>query len=507
MSGRIFLLQVATAFGICAQPLSLSPSTMPKMGAVDERFQSYNVEMIEITGGRFWKPYGQSSAAAANPADLYEYRPPTDLANARLRKLAAALGPAYMRVSGTWANTVYFHDSDEPAPQNPPAGFGSVLTRKQWKGVIDFARAVDGKLITSFAFGVGNRDQSGAWNPEQARHFAAYTKAAGGNIAAAEFMNEPNYSAQGGAPKGYDAAAYGRDIEAFRRFFREAAPGRLFLGPGSTGEGGVLGSMPTPGKLKTEDLLQATGPVFDVFSYHIYPAISRRCAAGVPSIGTTAADALTKEWLSRPEKQHAFYANLRDRYLPEKRMWLTEVADAGCGGNPWASTFLDTFRYLNQHGRLAQQGVSVIAHNTLAASDYGLLDEKTFAPRPNYWGALLWRRLMDRVVLNPGAKPDSDLYVYAHCMRDRRGAVTVLAINAGSTARELEAPIAGERYTLTAKELQGTDVQLNGRDLRAGEDGALPLIAGSPTQAGRLVLPATSITFVSFPLAGNNSCQ
>jgi hypothetical protein len=28
---------------------------------------------------------------------------------------------------------------------------------------------------------------------------------------------------------------------------------RIFVGPGSTGEGGVLGSTPTPGKLKTED--------------------------------------------------------------------------------------------------------------------------------------------------------------------------------------------------------------------------------------------------------------
>jgi len=32
--------------------------------------------------------------------------------NARLRKLAAALGPAYVRVSGTWANSVFFQDTD-----------------------------------------------------------------------------------------------------------------------------------------------------------------------------------------------------------------------------------------------------------------------------------------------------------------------------------------------------------------------------------------------------------
>lgn len=61
-----------------------------------------------------------------NPA-LYEYRPPIDLTNARLRKLAAALGPAYVRVSGTWANTTYFAETDH-APAKLPDGFGSILT-------------------------------------------------------------------------------------------------------------------------------------------------------------------------------------------------------------------------------------------------------------------------------------------------------------------------------------------------------------------------------------------
>jgi hypothetical protein len=220
---------------------------MPRLGTVDERFQSYNVEMVEVTGGRFWKPYGQAtkiaepsarqpgSTPSGLPANLYEYRPPIDLSNARLRKLAAALGPAYIRVSGTWANTVYFHDSDDPAPEKPPAGFNAVLTRKQWKGVIDFAAAANGRLITSFAFGAGTRDAAGVWTPDQARRLLEYTKAARGSIAAAEFMNEPNYAVVGGAPKGYDAAAFTRDIDVFRRFFREASPGSLFAGPGVYG--------------------------------------------------------------------------------------------------------------------------------------------------------------------------------------------------------------------------------------------------------------------------------
>jgi len=49
----------------------------------------------------------------------------------------------------------------------------------------------------------------------------------------------------------------------------------------------------------------------------------------------------------------AFYKSLRDEFAPGAPIWLTETADAACGGNPWGSWFLDTFRYLDQAGRLA----------------------------------------------------------------------------------------------------------------------------------------------------------
>jgi heparanase len=73
--------------------------------------------------------------------------------------------------------------------------------------------------------------------------------------------------------------------------------------------------------------------------------------------------------------------------------------------------------------------VKVIMHNTLASSDYGLLDENTFAPRPNYWAALLWRRLMSATVLDPHTSPIRNVYVYAHCLQNHPGGVTVLVIN------------------------------------------------------------------------------
>jgi hypothetical protein len=37
--------------------LKIDFSSMKRIGGVDERFQFYNVEMVEVIGGEFWKPY------------------------------------------------------------------------------------------------------------------------------------------------------------------------------------------------------------------------------------------------------------------------------------------------------------------------------------------------------------------------------------------------------------------------------------------------------------------
>lgn len=497
---------------------TINPADMPRIGTVEERFQAYNVEMVEVTGGRFWKPYKDVEAAPANnkpastPAaispDLFQYRPPIDLRSARLRKLAAALGPTYVRVSGTWANTSYFYDQDGPPPPTPPKGFNGVLTREQWKGVVDFSHAVNANIITSFATSAGTRDANGVWMPDQARRFLSYTKSIGGNIAAAEFMNEPTAAAMGGAPKGYDAAAYARDVAVFRPFLKQTAPDVLFLGPGSVGEGASLGLAAMSGFITTEDLLRATGPVFDVFSYHLYAAVSKRCAMMGPASQTTAAAALSQDWLSRPDKINAFYAGMRDRFDPGKPLWITETADAACGGNPWASTFLDTFRYLDQHARLAQQGVRVIAHNTLASSDYGLLDESTFAPRPNYWAALLWRKLMGTTVLKPSAAPAASLHLYAHCLRDVPGGVALLAINTDrNNSQSLGVSTRSKRYTLTAPTLEDTRVDLNGKELKLGAGDSIPELTGLPVPSGQVTFAPASISFLAIPQANNANCR
>jgi hypothetical protein len=218
--------------------------------------------------------------------------------------------------------------------------------------------------------------------------------------------------------------------------------------------------------------------------------------------------ALSEEWLGRPDRIEQFYSALRDRFEPGKDIWLTETAEAACGGDQMASTFLDSFRYLNQLGDLAKRGVKVQMHNTLASSDYGLLDENTYIPRPNYWAALLWRKLMGTTVLDAGPSPSPNLHLYAHCLHNQPGGVALLAINADrTTAQALTIPITAERYTLTAHDLTETHVQLNGTDLELGAGDALPLLKGQIEKTGTVTLAPASITFLAFPKAANASCQ
>lgn len=493
----VALLVAATSCAAHAGELTIAAAELKAIGTIDPRFQSYNIEMAEVMGGRFWKPYPRTTRPF-DQHDLYSDRSPIDLANARLRSLAAALSPAYLRVSGTWANAAFFAD-DEQAPATPPPGFNAVLGRAQWRGVIDFARAVDAEIVTSFAISAGSRDADGAWRPDQAQRLLDDTRSQGSRIAAAEFMNEPTLATANGAPPGYDAKAYGRDFRIFREWLQRAAPETLIVGPGSVGD---TAAPSVPG-IRTRDLLAASGEGVDRFSYHHYNTVSARCGGNDgPAL------ALSEQWLARTDATLAVYRGLRDQFAPGKPIWLTETADAACGGSRWDKTFLDTFRYLDQLGRLAKAGVQVVMHNTLAASDYGLLDETTFRPRPNYWGALLWHQLMGTTVLDARAATAANVHVYAHCHPSRPGAVTVLALNTSRNAfRTIVLPLPSERYTLQAARLQGAMVKLNGTTLALDDGNELPRLSGQATAAGPIRLAPATITFLTLAGAANPACR
>lgn len=475
---------------------------LSELHQMDPRFQSYNVEMTEVTGGTFWKAYTQAQiegkeefVASMDFEKMMEVYPPIDLSNERLRVLAKALGPVYMRVSGSWASGTYY-DFDGTTNGNIPEGYSSVLTKEQWNGALDFARAVDAKILTSVANTDGAHNADGTWNSEQAKLLWDYSRDYGVPIAAAEFMNEPNIMALEGAPKGYTPADFGRDQDLFFRFIRENYPETILAGPSACADSIDGNSISGIKVYPTQELLQYCHEKPEAFSYHFYYGISER---GAKLLGGhwNADDALSEDYLSMTDKAFHYYAKIRDEYAPNTPLWVTETGDAGCGGNTWGSTFLDTFRYVDQMGRFSKKTKGILFHNTLTASDYGLLDSKTHEPRPNYWAAYIWAKLVGTTVYDTHEPIREGVHLYAHSRKDGKdGYVYILINNSKIEKTSIEIPAQVERYTLSATDLRSKETLLNGKLLTLEGECTLPNLNPVIEEAGVIELDPTTITFL-----------
>lgn len=485
----------------------LGLSGLDKLGTVDERYQGFNVEMVEVTGGRFWAPYGGPEG------EMYRERAPLDLTDPRLIAYARHLGPSLMRVSGTWSNNTYLEAEGQDL-SSPPEGYRQVLTRKQWRDVVAFSKAADAPIVTSFAVSGGTRDPDGNWTTGQAQRLVDLTKEAGGSLYAAEFFNEPNIpGAAIGMPEGYGAEDFGREFRVFKDWAREAVPEMKILGPGGAGEGTLFKEIEKigadnplfAGHVSSEDMLKANPGSLDVVSYHFYGSVSQRC--GAMGMGTAdKAAALTPDWLDRTLLDFDFYGALRDKYEPGKPLWNTETAQAACGGSPWASTFLDSFRYLNQLGLLAQKNVQVVLHNTLATSDYALLDRDTMTARPNYWAAVLWARQMGTTVLASPSSPSPEVRIFAHCLKGETGGVALLALNTGNDEQSLDVGSNATAWVMTGEPLDTHAIKVNGVEPALDDADELTGLDGVAV-AGPLAVPGQSIAFVAVEDANNPVCR
>ncbi|MBR6789950.1 MAG: beta-glucuronidase, partial [Oscillospiraceae bacterium] len=371
-----------------AQNLKLKAAGHKTIRSVDPRLVSYNVEMTEVTGGTFWKEYTPEEIAGngkfpmigiSKKDSLMQVYPPIDLTNPRLRNLAKKLGPVWVRVSGTWSTKTYY-DFDGKAGGVAPAGFQNVLTKEQWLGVLDFVKAVGGKLLVSVANCEGIHSAHEPWRPDQAKLLFDLSRDYGVPIDAAEFMNEPNMLAYSGAPEGYTFDHYIRDQDIFNRWLHENYPGTLAVGPCSVG-GGQMGKMKMEEgllkivgkKMGTEKLLIGAQEKMEVFSYHYYNGVSERIAAGMSFVHWPAKKAHTEAYLDAAAYCARAAAKVRDKYMPGAPLWVTESGDAGGGGDTWASTYLDVLRTLNELGSFSALTRGIIFHNTLTASDYAYL--------------------------------------------------------------------------------------------------------------------------------------
>lgn len=502
-----------------AKHIKLSRKNSVYVRTVDERLMSYNVEMTEITGGTFWKAYTPGQIAGTEEfkvsgtledftsmADLMQYYPPIDLYNDKLRTMAKKLGPVWVRVSGSWATKTYY-DFEGTTGDKAPEGYASVLTKEQWIGVLDFVKAVNGKLLISVSNCAGDHPNGGPLDLTQTKKIFTLSHEYGVDIDAAEFMNEPNMLEFSGAPKGYTSADYARDQDIFNGWVWENYPNCLIVGPCSLGDGamgkpdtkdagagiGIMMEMCT-----TDDLMNGTKVPLDVFSYHYYNGISERLASMLPAGHWDGSEAHSDAYLSVAPNNAKAYAPLRDKYVPGGQMWVTESGDAGGGGDTWASTYLDVFRTLNELGSFSAITDGVIFHNTLASSDYGFLQHGTFEPRPNYFAVLLWNTLMGTKVYDCGNPDTEGAHIYCHSRKDgKEGCVYLIINNSLTETTTAELSDDAVRYTLSCNgDIRSRVMYLNGKPLTADKNGNISEMNGEKENAGTVELAPVTCTFI-----------
>ena len=500
-----------------AQFVKLNPATLTALRQINPALTSYNVEMTEVTGGTFWRAYtpGQIDGLEQVPppdfskglAAMHQWYDPIDTTNPRLIKLAKAIGPVWIRVSGTWATKTYYDFEDKYSAGTSPEGYQNVLKKHQWINLLNFVKAVGGRLKISVANCEGLHSADEPWNPSQAALIFELSKSHGVPIEAVEFTNEPNMMEMTGFPKGYTPAHFRRDQDLFHKWVRENYPECIVVGPSDTdpeamqdsgNDGGAAGIAEALPYCSTGELLDGCTEKLDVFSYHYYNGVSERMAAMMPSAFTPAEGALSEGYLGMAGHCARCFRRYRDKYVPGGEMWVTESGDAGAGGHTWASTYLEVPRLLNELGEFATVTNGVIFHNTLASSDYGWLKHGSFDPRPSYFAILLWNKVMGHTVFASGEPIREGAHVYAHSRADgKEGAAYLIINNSWTETTTVELPADAIRYTLTGNgKLRSRTMLLNGRELVLGENDELPALDGEHQAAGTIQLAPGSCTFL-----------
>ena len=478
-------LQIATSLSCLACTAARVPvvdasahiSIGPPLSEVDERFLSVAVDAGQVVGTKFW-----DAGAAA-----YDFSRP------RLLRLARELAPAYLRIGGTDADRIYYDMGNKPLAA--PSPYSAVLTRAQWDAAGDFARAAGFSLFFTLNAGRGPRDSSGSWRPDNARALLEHARERGDPVALWELGNELNgFLIMHGLVVG--AQQYARDLAAARALIDEADPGALLGGP-------AVAYWPVLGEFFPflENTLGAGGGgPLDVVTWHFYPQQSRRCPMATRRAGLEVL--LSPKNLDEVGRWAAAVEQQRDAAAPGKQVWLGETGSAQCGGEPGVSdAFASGFWWVDELGQMARRGEPVVVRQSLSGSDYGLLDDVTLSPRPDYWVSVLWKRLMGTVALQVEALGHPLLRVYAHCARGRPGAVAMAFANLDTLPVSLHLPGgAGELYELTADSLSARELRLNGVALAAAPDGSLPPLSPraiaaeeiAPRSYGFVVLPDAS---------------
>merc|ERR1712146_713446 len=94
------------------------------------------------------------------------------------------------------------------------------------------------------------------------------------------------------------------------------------------------------------------------------------------------------------------------------------------------TNFADSFWYLDAMASKAAAGYAVFCRQDFVGIDYGLVDQLSYTPLPDYFAGLLWSDLMGTGVVKVFTEAEDTVRAWAHCSpASSGGGVTVLLMN------------------------------------------------------------------------------
>ncbi|KAL2546697.1 Heparanase-like protein 2 [Forsythia ovata] len=321
----------------------------------------------------------------------------------------------------------------------------------------------------------GDSRWRGDWNPKNACALMKYTISKGYKIDSYEFGNELCGT---GVSARIDAEQYGKDVVALKNLVR-----KLYPDPDTQPK--VLGPAGFYDEKWFNRFLQTTGPdVVDGLTHHIY-----NLGAGVDkSLINKVQDPFFLDQIAQTYKDVSRSIQL---FGPWSGAWVGEAGGAyNSGGKDVSHTFANGFWYLDQLGMTSTFNHKVFCRQALIGGNYALLNTTTFIPNPDYYGALLFHRLMGKNVLSINHNGSPYLRAYSHCSKNSAGIAVLLINMSNSTTFEVSVindlnlypadhsygTNQREEYHLTPKDgnIQSDVLLLNGTPLKLTESSDIP---------------------------------
>ncbi|XP_074760221.1 heparanase [Athene noctua] len=458
------------------------------------------------------------------------------LSNPKLRALATALSPGFLRFGGTQTDFLIFDPNKDSTLEEEilwelqarqdtcgsrpafaaveklllaqwPSQEKLILAEHDWKkhkNATITKNTLD--ILYSFAncsgfhliFGLNALLRTGGlqWDSSNARALLDYCAWRRYNISW-ELGNEPNsFRKKSGVY--IDGFQLGQDFIHLRqllsnyRLYRHA---KLY--------GPDVGQPRKHTQRLLRSFLKSGGKVIDSVTWHHYYVNGRSA---------------TREDFLSPEVLDTFATAIHEVLeivggtVPDKKVWLGETSSAYGGGAPRLSnTYVAGFMWLDKLGLSARQGIDVVMRQVFfGAGTYHLVDAN-FEPLLDYWLSLLYKKLVGTKVLQVdlAGADKRKLRIYLHCTNTlhpkyREGDVTLFALNLYNVTQHLQLPIYlsskhVDQYLLLPhgkENILSRSIELNGRVLRMVDEKTLPELIEKPLGPGSVLgLPAFSYGF------------